>query len=120
MSQGADEVEDADGDATAVPPPPGRKRSRFAPAIERRAAAANPAALGGLNALIEAANPILAAVPQIRHALRHPDPVGLRARLREQVDAFERAALAAGIAQLAGLDRSFERRSQIALVGEAA
>ena len=46
---------------------------------------------------MEAANPVLAAVAQIRHALRHPDPAGLRARLREQIDGFERSARAAGI-----------------------
>jgi type VI secretion system protein ImpK len=86
-----------DADATVVLPTPGRKRSAFAPSIERHAAAADLAALGGLNALVEAANPILAAVPQIRHALRHPDPAGLRARLREQIDGFERSAIAAGI-----------------------
>ena len=40
---------------------------------------------------------MLAAVAQIRHALRHPDPAGLRARLREQIDGFERTARAAGI-----------------------
>ena len=96
MSDRAQQVDDAD--ATVVLPTPGRKRSAFSPAIERQAAAADLAALGGLNPLVEAANPILAAVPQIRHALRHPDPAGLRARLREQVDGFERSAIAAGIA----------------------
>ena len=97
MSERAQQVDDAD--ATVVLPTPGRRRSSaFAPAIERQAAGADLAALGGLNPLVEAANPILAAVPQIRHALRHPDPAGLRARLREQVDGFERSALAAGIA----------------------
>ena len=95
MSERAQQADDAD--ATVVLPTPGRKRSAFAPAIERQAAAADLAALGGLNPLIEAANPILAAVPQIRHALRHPDPAGLRSRLREQVDGFERSAIAAGI-----------------------
>ena len=96
MSERAQQVDDAD--ATVVLPTPGRKRSSaFAPAIERQAAAADLAALGGLNPLVEAANPILAAVPQIRHALRHPDPAGLRARLKEQVDGFERSAIAAGI-----------------------
>jgi type VI secretion system protein ImpK len=89
--------QDDDADATVVLPTPGRKRSAFSPAIERQAAAADLAALGGLNLLVEAANPILAAVPQIRHALRHPDPAGLRARLREQIDGFERSAIAAGI-----------------------
>ena len=97
MSERAERGDDADADATVILPTPGRKRSAFAPAIDRHAAAADVAALGGLNPLIEAANPILAVVPQIRHALRHPDPSGLRARLREQIDAFERNALAAGI-----------------------
>ena len=73
MSEPAQQADD-DADATVVLPTPGRKRSAFAPSIERHAAAADLAALGGLNPLVEAANPILAAVPQIRHALRHPDP----------------------------------------------
>ena len=86
----------ADAEATVVLPTPGRRRSPFSPAMDRAAAAADLSALGGLNALVEAANPILAAVAQIRHALRHPDPQSLRARLREQVDGFERGARAAG------------------------
>jgi type VI protein secretion system component VasF len=53
-------------------------------ALEPQAAAADLANLGGLKPLIEAANRILAVVPQIRHALRHPDPAGLRAHLRDQ------------------------------------
>jgi type VI secretion system protein ImpK len=81
---------------TVVLPTPGRKRSQYAPALERQAAAADLAKLGGLNPLVEAANALLAAVPQIRHALRHPDPNGLRARLREQIDGFERSARASG------------------------
>ncbi len=95
MSERAQQADDAD--ATVVLPTPGRKRSAFAPAIERQAASADLAALGGLNPLVEAANPILAAVPQIRHALRHPDPGALRTSLRAQVDGFERSAIAAGI-----------------------
>src|SRR5690242_21928609 len=97
MSERAQNMQDAD--ATVVLPTPGRRRFGFAPALERPAAAADVSALGGLDRLVEAANPILAAVPQIRHALRHPDPAGLRARLREQLAAFERNALAAGIAR---------------------
>ena len=96
----------ADADATVVLPTPGRKRSQYAPALERQAAAADLAKLGGLNPLIEAANPLLAAVPQIRHALRHPDAAGLRARLREQIDSFERSARAAGVPE----DRLFVAR----------
>jgi type VI secretion system protein ImpK len=90
-------VASGDADATVVLPTPGRKRSPYAPSLERQAAAADLAKLGGLNPLVEAANPILAVVPQIRHALRHPDPAGLRARVREQLDGFERAVQAAGI-----------------------
>jgi hypothetical protein len=88
-----------DADATIAIPTPGRKRDAIpaAPAAGSQAAAADIGALGGLNPLVAAANPILAVVPQIRHALRHPDPDGLRASLRERIDAFEREARAAGI-----------------------
>jgi type VI secretion system protein ImpK len=84
-----------DAESTVVLPTPGRRRQfALAPSLDRKATAADLSALGGLNDLVEAANPILAAVPQIRHALRHPDPAGLRARLRAQLDAFERGARA--------------------------
>jgi type VI secretion system protein ImpK len=95
-----------DAETTVVLPTPGRRRSQYAPALERPAAAADLAKLGGLNALVEAANPILAAIPQIRHALRHPDPNGLRARLREQLDGFERSAKGSGLPE----DRVFVAR----------
>src|SRR5215510_7333006 len=96
--QGAGRAQ-TDVEATVALPTPGRRRNPFDPVLDRPASAADLNALGGLNPLIEAANPILAAVPQIRHALRHPDPIGLRVRLRGQLDAFERAAHAAGIAE---------------------
>jgi type VI secretion system protein ImpL len=108
-----------DADATVVQPVSVRRSGqfRFSPSLDRQATAADLAALGGLNPLIEAANPILAAAPQIRQALRHPDPVGLRHRLRSQLDAFERAALAAGIAE----DRRFVARYALcALLDDAA
>lgn len=103
-----------DADATVVLPTAGRHpgRFRFAPSLDRQATAADLAALGGLNPLVEAANPLLAAVPQIRHALRHPDPAGLRARLRKELDAFERAAQAAGVAE----DRRFVARYALCAV----
>jgi type VI secretion system protein ImpK len=91
-----------DPDATIAIPTPGRRRDAAAaelpsaPPAGRQASAADLGALGGLNALVAAANPVLAVVPQIRHALRHPDPDGLRAGLRESLDAFERDARAAG------------------------
>ena len=95
--RGNDAVRPADADATVVLPTPGRLRGAFPSYLERAAAAADLAALGGLNPLAEAANPILAAVAQIRHSLRHPDPAGLRVRLRQQIDGFERSARAAGM-----------------------
>jgi type VI secretion system protein ImpK len=94
-----------DPEATIAIPTPGRKRDAIQPApalappAGRAAAVAGPVALGGINPLVGAANPILAVVPQIRHALRHPDPAGLRAGLRESIDSFERDARAAGIGE---------------------
>jgi type VI secretion system protein ImpK len=85
-----------DADATVAIPTPGRRRNPFAPKLEREAVSADIGALGGLNGLIAAANPILAAVPQIRQTLRHPDPAGLRETLREQIEAFEANAGVAG------------------------
>src|SRR5688500_10008311 len=83
-----------DAEATIALPGPSRRRTAYSHLLDRQAAPADLSALGGLNPLIEAANPILAAVPQIRHALRHPDPSALRARLRQQIGAFERGARA--------------------------
>jgi type IV/VI secretion system ImpK/VasF family protein len=115
MSEGLhDAAASEDPDRTVVRPAQGRRPSqfRFAPSLDRHAAAADLADLGGLNPLVEAANPILAALPQIRHALRHPDPAGLRLRLRSQLDAFDRAALAAGVAE----DRRFVARYALCAV----
>lgn len=85
-----------DPDATIAIPTPGKRRNPFAPKPGRDAVRADLAALGGLNPLVEAANPILGAVPQIRQSLRHPDSGGLRDSLAEQLDTFEAAAGFAG------------------------
>lgn len=91
-----------DPEATIAIPTPGRKRDADAPALPAAPVAAGaPMAadigdLGGLNPLVAAANPVLAAVAQIRQTLHHPDPQALRASLRERIDAFETAARAAG------------------------
>ena len=120
MSEGVHHaVAPGDADATVVLPAAGRRpgQFRFAPSLDRQASAADLAALGGLNPLVAAANPILGAVPQIRHSLRHPDPAGLRAHLRAQLEAFERTALAAGVAE----DRRFVARYALcALLDDAA
>jgi len=91
-----------DPEATIAIPTPGRRREALpadllpASPVGRKTGATLAGTLGGLNTLVAAANPVLAVVPQIRHALRHPDPAGLRAQLRESLDDFERAARAAG------------------------
>jgi type VI secretion system protein ImpK len=94
---------EVDPDATIAIPTPGRRRDiplpvalPSAPPAGREATAPDLGALGGLNPLVAAANPVLAVVAQIRHTLRHPDPEGLRAGLRASLDAFERDARAAG------------------------
>ena len=86
-----------DPDATLAIPTPGKRRNPFAPKPGRDAVRADLGALGGLNPLVEAANPILGAVPQIRQSLRHPDPGALRDSLAEQLDTFEAAAGIAGV-----------------------
>jgi hypothetical protein len=53
-----------------------QKRNPFAPKSPPETIQANLAALGGINSLVAMANPILAAVPQIRRTLKHPDAAG--------------------------------------------
>lgn len=95
-------ADEPDPEATIAIPTPGRKRDMDAPVLPAAPAAGSQAAmvdigdLGGLNPLVAAANPVLAIAAQIRHALKHPDPTGLHASLRQGIGAFERAALAAG------------------------
>jgi type VI secretion system protein ImpK len=91
-----------DAEATIAIPTPGRRREAEAPALPAAPVAGSVAVpvdigeLGGINPLVAAANPVLAAVAQIRHTLTHPDPDGLRASLRQRIEAFEAAARAAG------------------------
>jgi type VI secretion system protein ImpK len=98
MPPAARAAEEPDPEATIAIPTPGRKRDADAPALPTAPAAGSEAAtvdigaLGGLNPLIAAANPVLAVVAQIRHALKHPDPEGLRASLRQSILDFETAA----------------------------
>ncbi len=50
------------------------------------------------NPLVAAANPLLNAIPQIRHSVVHDDPAGLRQRLIDQMRHFERHSQRAGLA----------------------
>jgi len=87
-----------DPEATVRIPSPGKARNNpFAPKSAPETIHANLSALGGLNALIAMANPILGAVPQIRRALKHPDPAGLRANLRDQIESLQMSAMSADL-----------------------
>jgi type VI secretion system protein ImpK len=74
-----------------------QRRNPFAPKAPPETIHANLASLGGLNPLVAIANPMLAAVPQIRHTLRHPDPDGLLADLSSEIGSLEMTAISAGI-----------------------
>ncbi len=73
------------------------RRNPFAPKSLPETIQANLASLGGLNALVAMANPILGAVPQIRLALKHSDPAALRASLRDQIESLQTSAMSADI-----------------------
>jgi type VI secretion system protein ImpK len=87
-----------DPEATVrAPVRPKQKRNPFAPKAPPETIQANLSALGGVNPLVAMANPILAAVPQIRRTLKHPDAAGLRASLKDQIEALEMSAMSAEI-----------------------
>lgn len=112
-----------DPEATIAIPTPGRRRDADAPSLPSapsagsEAASIDTGALGGLNPLVAAANPVLAVAAQIRHTLKHPDPEGLRASLRRGIAAFEATARAAGSSDetIAAASKALE-----ALVNESA
>lgn len=87
-----------DPEATVRIPSPGKLRSNpFAPKAAPESIHANLSSLGGLNPLVAMANPVLAAVPQIRRTLKHPDAAGLRAKLQGQIEALETSAISAEV-----------------------
>jgi type VI secretion system protein ImpK len=52
---------------------------------------------GSLNPLVNAAMPLLAAAPRVRHTARHPNPGGLREALAEGIRKFEAQARKQGL-----------------------
>lgn len=52
---------------------------------------------GSSNPLVAAANPLLNAIPQIRHSVTHDDPAGLRQRLIDEMRQFEMNCQRAGL-----------------------
>lgn len=89
-----------DPEATVLrKPEPGKaRRNPFAPKSPPETIQANLSSLGGVNPLVAMANPILAAVPQIRRTLKHPDPAALLASLRDQIESLELSAISGEIA----------------------
>ncbi len=66
---------------------------------ERQATAQNDlySGAGSNNPLVAAANPLLNAIPQIRHSVTHADPAGLRQRLIDEMRQFEMNCQRAGL-----------------------
>src|SRR5215210_6327550 len=52
---------------------------------------------GSLNPLVNAAMPLLAAAPRVRHTARHPNPAALRDALAEGIRKFETQARTQGL-----------------------
>lgn len=96
----------ADSEATRFIPSPGRKVAAEAPVapvlaqFEQASSRSIPFdldAIAGLNAIVSAANPILAAVPRIRTQVRHPNPGQLRESMLERMAKFEQLARSRGV-----------------------
>ncbi|RLJ22049.1 type VI secretion system protein TssL [bacterium endosymbiont of Escarpia laminata] len=104
---------DADGDdsdRTVIRPMPGGRRPGAGPATPRtepppmqpRTPVPPPAHYAvdrGLNPLVTAAAPLLSLLGKLRNAPSHPDVNGLRRRMEDELRAFERRAVSAGIDQ---------------------
>ncbi len=97
-----------DSDRTVIRPRPGgRSPAAGRPSAVGGAAAtpstAAPRGLGdtlplvGINPLVKAASPLLAAVVRLRGRLQHPDPDGLRRSIAQAVREFEQRSLATGL-----------------------
>lgn len=95
-----------DADRTIIRPRPGGASGQAAAAPRTAAPLGTPAAprgldnalpLVGVNPLVAAASPILAALIRLRGRASHPDPDGLRRSMIEAVREFEQRALHTGM-----------------------
>lgn len=107
MSDADDPFAAYGADRTIIKPSAGRGGAPAPAAPAPAAAAAAPAApakgapmsldammSGSLNPLVNAALPLLAAAPRVRHTARHPNPAALRDALADGVRKFESQARA--------------------------
>lgn len=92
-----------DPDATIFVAPSGRKafqRSALqtdATVLAAEGKSLDLDALGGVNPLVAAANPLLSLVPQLRSSVTYPNPAGLRDVLLRQISSFEKSARDGGV-----------------------
>ncbi|HEY5307207.1 MAG TPA: type IVB secretion system protein IcmH/DotU, partial [Casimicrobiaceae bacterium] len=78
-------------------PAPGGTSAGSSPIAPGAPAPELPEVVSGTNPLVEAANPLLNLIPQLRATVQHPDPAKIRDFLVDQIQAFELRARAAGI-----------------------
>ena len=111
MSEAGDPFAAFGSERTIIKPSAGRGGAAAGAAAAAPAAAAAAPAPGGkevplsldtmmsgsLNPLVNAAMPLLAAAPRIRHTARHPNPGALRDALAEGIRKFESQARAQGL-----------------------
>ena len=109
MSEPVDPFADFGSDRTIIKPSAGRAGLAGAPAAP--ALVPTPQALAGrevplsldtmmsgsLNPLVNAAMPLLAAAPRVRHTARHPNPAALRDALADGIRKFESQARTQGL-----------------------
>ena len=109
MSEPVDPFADFGSDRTIIKPSAGRAGLAGAPVAP--ALVPTPQALAGrevplsldtmmsgsLNPLVNAAMPLLAAAPRVRHTARHPNPAALRDALADGIRKFESQARTQGL-----------------------
>jgi len=80
--------------ATAAPPPPAAPQGHAGKDVPL---SLDTMMSGSLNPLVNAAMPLLAAAPRVRHMPRHPNPAGLKDALADGIRKFEAQARAQGL-----------------------
>jgi type VI secretion system protein ImpK len=108
MSEAGDPFASFGSDRTVIKPSAGRGGGAAVTAAPAAAAPAAPAGRevplsldtmmsGSLNPLVNAAMPLLAAAPRVRHTARHPNPGALREALADGLRKFEAQARSQGL-----------------------